>query len=138
MTLDRNTNVGGRGKYALVHMRKLIPALDLVAKIEARKCITEKWSMDDVRDAEAFERLVESGIITLGNESPGDQFFVMKYKDCFTASGLHAYAIAVKGRATALRKHNSNNPMSEELDEYAEQMFLEAKQAERVGVRIPD
>ena len=130
MNLDRNTNRGGHGKYALVNMRKLIPALDIVDFIRSKKCITQPWSMEDIRDAEAFERLVERGIITLGNESPGDQFFVMKYKDQFTHEGLKAYAQAVR-KAAEVRNSDS-------LHEYASQMFREVITAEAQGNRIPD
>lgn len=61
MKLDRNTNRGGRGKYALVNMRKLIPLLD-------RKF--DPSVLDDCRDelaVDAFNLLVSKGIITLGN-----------------------------------------------------------------------
>lgn len=121
MKLDRNTNRGGRGKYALVNMRKLIPLID--------KCNAEPESWHDKR-VEAFELLVREGIITLGNESPGEQFFVMKYKDKFTSPALHAYAIQAEAEAI-----KSSDP---ELKEYAAEMFKEAKEAEKLGNRIPD
>lgn len=119
MKLDRNTNRGGRGKYALVNMRKMIPILD-----------ASQGTQEDTDKIEAFMLLVRTGIITLGNEFPDEQFFVMKYKDKFTAPALHTYAIMVHSEA-----FKTNNP---DLFEYAEQMFNEAKEAEKLGKRIPD
>lgn len=120
MKLDRNTNRGGHGKYALVNMRKLLPILD-----------ASQGTAKDTSVIEAFMLLVREGIVTLGTESPGDQFFVMKYKDKFTAPALHAYALQVMSEAN---KSTGNV----ELCEFAEQMFIEAKNAEKLGTRIPD
>lgn len=122
MQLDRNTNRGGHGKYALVNMRKIVPLLE--ARERCDITIGQKMEL------EAFEELVENGIITLGNETPGDQFFVMKYKDKFTAAALNAYAAEVSHEA-ALKK-------DDELFEYARQMFDEATAARELGNRIPD
>lgn len=120
MKLDRNINTSGWGKYALVNMRKLGPMIDGSQNTaENFKCI------------EAYYILKDNGFITEGNESPGDQFFVMKYKDKFTAPALHAYAIQVMAEA-----NGPNGNM--ELCEYAEQMFIEAKEAAKLGNRIPD
>lgn len=121
MKLDRNTNRGGRGKYALVNMRKLIPRLDRVT--------SDPESKYDLA-VDAFDLLVKEGIITLGTESPGEQFFVMKYKDKFTAAGLQGYAHAVTAEANTLN--------DDSLAEYANQMYHEAKEAQKFGVRIPD
>ncbi len=124
MKLDRNTNRDGRGKYALVNMRKMVPLLDRSF---------DRSVPDDVRDelaVAAFNLLVSKGIITLGNETPGDQFFVMKYKDRFTASGLRGYAKDVAEVAVARQ--------DSELKEFAQQMFTEAELASRLGTRIPD
>jgi hypothetical protein len=77
-----------------------------------------------------FQELVDAGIITLGNESPGDQFFVMKYKDKFTHEALSAYAKAVCMEAA--------KDMNPDLFEYAEQMVHESFVAKNLGNRIPD
>lgn len=124
MKLDRNTNRGGRGKYALVNMRKLIPMMDAPALSDehARQCVA------------AFEKLVDAGFITLGNESPGDQFFVMKYKDKFTAEGLRGYGNAVSKAISSLKEPQARL----ELGEYCAQIFDEAHAAEKLGNRIPD
>lgn len=126
MKLDRNTNPKGYGKYALVNMRKLIPLIE--ARERGDISIEGSWTL------ESFEDFVERGIITLGSETPGDQFFVMKYKDRFTAPALHAYAIAVSAQVEAL---GGQSP-SDELNEYAQEMFREARAAEKIGNRIPD
>lgn len=125
MKLDRNTNLGGQGKYALVNMREVVPLIE-----EADRGNHETIDPLTVKRLTAFNILVDAGIITLGNETPGDQFFVMKYKDKFTAPGLQGYAHAVAAEATA--KHD------QELKEYAEQMFAEASFASKIGHRIPD
>src|SRR5690349_2844789 len=100
MNLDRNTNRGGHGKYALVNMRKIVPTLNALDEYSKDVQRVDKMpSAFDMSILAAFERLVHNGIITLGNETPGDQFFVMKYKDKFTAPALHAYAIQVMAEA---------------------------------------
>lgn len=121
MNLDRNVNRGGRGKYALVNMRKLIPLLGSLDP-EAMAIKT------------AFNKLVEEGFITLGNESHGEQFFVMKYKDKFTADGLQGYASSV---AEELKKMPAG-PEKLSLSEYCAQMFDESHKARTIGNRIPD
>ena len=129
MKLDRNTNRGGRGKYALVNMRKLIPIIELGSKCGS--CVR----LEDRADLNAFNRLVSRGIITLGNETPGDQFFVMKYKDKFTADGLRAYAMSV---ARELKREDLTTKERSELSEFCAQMSDEANEAQKLGNRIPD
>jgi hypothetical protein len=113
MKLDRNINKDGTGKYALVNIRRLNIS-----------------SNGDHHNA--FKELLEAGIISLGNESPGDQFFVMKYKDRFTAPALRAYADAV---AKEIEKRPG---IAESLAEYFLEMDHEAREAANQGVRIPD
>lgn len=120
MKLDRNINRGGGGKYALVNMRKLLPLLDKEAGGEL--------STEEIGTLHCFRVLVQNGVITLGNESPGEQFFVMKYKDKFTAPALIAYANAVRLEAV----------VGDGLWEYANQIRDEALKAQGLGVRIPD
>ena len=121
MQLDRNTNRGGRGKYALVNMRQLIPLID-ATEVPANQ--------HNEALVNAFDLLVANGIITLGTESPGDQFFVMKYKDKFTAPALLEYAISVVREAHRMKDAS--------LQEYAVQMLAEANAAKKLGDRIPD
>lgn len=136
MKLDRNTNRGGRGKYALVNMRKLIPIIEQMEAWDASQDPNRNRQPGptECNIAMCFEVLVEEGIITLGNETPGDQFFVMKYKDKFTAAGLHAYAEAVR-RASLFSLSTAE---SDSLMEYANEMFSQASAARELGNRIPD
>lgn len=122
MKLDRNINTDGSGKYALVKMRSLNVSSD-----------------GDVHNA--FRLLVENGLIHFGNEGPGEQFFVMKYKDMFTVSGLEGYATAVileAGKVENEHNFSKNDPAVESLQEYADEIFKEAREAQRHGTRIPD
>lgn len=130
MKLDRNINRGGRGKYALVNMRKIIPLMDELTEANRTTNPDKLPNNKELEILAAFDLLVKEGIITLGNETPGDQFFVMKYKDKFTAPGLQGYAHG------AMAEANAQN--SKSLHEYAMQMFQEAKAAQLLGNRIPD
>lgn len=135
MKLDRNLNPDGRGKYALVKMRTLTaieeagnkPAPNETAEYQRKQAVVS-----------AFNTLVREGVITLGNETPGDQFFVMKYKDKFTAPALQAYADAVYDEAMEQDRIQAHGPKSRELLEYHAEMESEAVRAEVVGKRIPD
>lgn len=130
MKLDRNMNPDGRGKYALVNMRKLKEA-------------------DSYYDGLVSE-LHEAGILTFGNESPGDQFFVMKHKDVFTTHGLIGYGEAAMLRAFALKNEAANRreaseevrkalrEQSDSLEAYAGEIYDQAKHAERVASKLPD
>lgn len=127
MKLDRNTNRSGHGKYALVNMRKLIPIID---QSDGSRLIVHS---DCVK---AFYLLLENGFITLGNESPGDQFFVMKYKDQFTHHGLRGYADAVSAEAMTKANLKSGDPCG--LNQYSAEIYREASAALKIGNRIPD
>jgi hypothetical protein len=116
MKLDRNINKDGRGKYALVNIREL-----------------DGFAEDSVV-RNCFDVLRNSGVITLGNESPGEQFFVMKYKDRFTASGLFAYAQAI---CDYLRDELDDGKRASLL-EFQLEIEEEAKRASLLGRKIPD
>jgi ribulose-5-phosphate 4-epimerase/fuculose-1-phosphate aldolase len=118
MKLDRNINKDGRGKYALVNIREL----DGFAEDSA------------VRNA--FEILRKHGVVTLGNENPGQQFFVMKYKDRFTAPALFAYARAI--RDYVRENDGLNNVARGSLLEFRSEIEEEAKRASILGTEIPD
>lgn len=124
MKLDRNTNPDGRGKYALIQMRELKPeqasALCDVPTLPLGEYCTVK---------------IPTKAIRTGAESPGDQFFVIKYKDRFAAAALNAYARAVMEAAIMLE---AGNPERESLIEYATEMAHEALLAEKAGCKIPD
>jgi hypothetical protein len=72
MKLDRTLNPSGKGKYALVNLRKIEgdprTADELVAAIQA--------------NPESVE---------FGSE---DEFYVIKFKDKYAQAALHAYAVA--------------------------------------------
>lgn len=117
MKLDRNTNTDGRGKYALLKLRR-----------------QEKPISSEAVTAATI--LKDAGLLHFGNEGPGEQFFVMKYKDRFTAPALRAYAAAVMQHA--------QNPVltpdekqRRELIEYANEINHEAEEAERLGEKLP-
>ena len=108
-------------------MRKLIPLLDERAKGTGLE--PQEWAT-----LQCFDNLVRNGIITLGNETPGDQFFVMKYKDKFAADGLRGY-----GQALADELNSIKDPdLKTELSEYCAQIFNESHEARKLGTRIPD
>lgn len=141
MKLDRNANPDGRGKYALVHLRRVRPGSVVV---------------------DAIELLRREGVLTFGNESPGSQFFVMKHKDKFTAGGLRGYAEAInqeylrlmqdEGMIARMVKVMDGEQLSKEdtiasqeqhtrlrdLVEYRNEILTEARRASRVDNRMPD
>jgi len=84
MKLDRNINGTGRGKYALLKLRRL-SEMQASATEEGRK-----------RLAEAFDLLEATGILDWG-DTPETEFFVMRLKDEYAAGGLSGYAVAAAG-----------------------------------------
>jgi len=73
------------------------------------------------------------GCLTMGDESPGDQFFVLKYKDRFAAAALRAYADAVETYAHDVE----DAKLYHELREWAREVDREAAKA-GMGTHIPD
>lgn len=131
MNLDRNTNRGGRGKYALARMRLLIPIYE---KKEKEGSINDEEAMI----LHSFEYLVKAGVIQLGTEDPGQQFFVMKYRDYFTPAALLAYGQAVLQEAEIVKDRSPQQ--FNELSEYG-QVILDEVRKIRVGkiaTHIPD
>lgn len=130
MKLDRNTNPDGRGKYALINMRKIKEIEDAGRKPSPHETVECQRA---IRVRESIEMLIREGVVTLGNESPGDQFFVMKYKDKFTADGLRGYANAISKELKLM----SSGPEAVSLAEYCAQMFDEAFEAGKIGATTP-
>lgn len=130
MKLDRNINPKGHGKYALVNIRKLIPHLDQAERISS---ISTFAAAESAAITDAFKTLLKAKIISIGNETPGDQFFVMKYKDKFTSAGLRGYAEAIIKELA-----NLDGSQFSSLAEYAQQIISEANAAHEIGNRIPD
>lgn len=116
MKLDRNTNLTGTGKYSLVNRRKV---RELGHPLEVMQ---------------ALSVLERAGVLHNGNEGPGEQFFVMKYKDTFTAPALRAYGEAVALVAARTNEHKQKL----ELEEYALEIYAEYFIAAQQGRRIPD
>jgi hypothetical protein len=85
MKLDRNIPENrGRGKYALLLLRK----------IDDPKRDVSTYRNYAIRIWEALRLLEEVGILDWGNEGTESEFFVMRLKDRFSASGLSGYADA--------------------------------------------
>lgn len=79
MKLDRNINGDGRGKYALILLRKL-------AAFES----PETFGQSEVE--KAIETLDKAGLIDWGIVGSESEFFVTRLKDKNAATSLHAYA----------------------------------------------
>ena len=107
MKLDRNINPDGRDKYALVNLRRVAECKNLCRENVER----------------ALAILHSAGVLSYGNESPGGQFFVMKYKDKLTAPALEAYAKAAS-------QHG--------MYEFAVEMFNEQRAAAEAAEKLPD
>lgn len=73
MRLDRNINADGRGKYALVLMRKLVGDIP-------------------PDTAAALDLLQERGLLDFGEAYTEREFFVIRLKDRYAAEALEAYA----------------------------------------------
>jgi len=120
MKLDRNINPDGKGRYALIHLRKCTPTIEesgLLGKIL-------------ICDAEA---------VSFGNpngDTPGEQFFVLKYKDKFASEALNAYAGSVRNEAWRLRGLDQIDE-AEQLEEFASEVEEEARKARALGHKTP-
>jgi hypothetical protein len=99
---------------------------------------------------DAAETLKAAGLLHFGNESPEEQFFVIKYKDKFAVPALWAYATAIRDEVRELRHHADNywdNPdcqeavaerkLADELEEFALDIEGEAEAASRLNHQIP-
>lgn len=75
MKLDRNINKDGRGKYALLNLRRTNLSLD-----EIQKRVTEALG----------------GQVIQFGDNDQTEFFVIKLKDAYAAEALFAYADAAE------------------------------------------
>ena len=116
MKLDHNTNPDGRGKYALINLRKLQAPLQ-------GACI-------EMPDGSRFYHIPEDAV-EWGN-TVADEFFVLKLKDRFAGVALRAYAAAVLAHSEDLRRHAV--PQAGEWEEYAEEID---NLADRAGLNHP-
>ena len=77
MQLDRNKNKDGKGKYAVINLRK-IPGNPQTA------------------EALAAAILANPECVEFGHRNAPDEFFVIKLKDAFAKNALIAYADAAQ------------------------------------------
>jgi hypothetical protein len=99
MKLDRNLNKDGKGKYALIQLRKVRRG-------------SEEWRMLLV--------LHEKGILEWGYVGDIDEFFTIKLRDKYSDSGLRGYRTAVEKDAA---KNSNDNVKFKDLMEYARQIL---------------
>lgn len=78
---------------------------------------------------------LRTNTIQWGGGEPGEQFFVLKYKDKFAHFALTAYADAVAREASSLK---SDDPMQRELLEFAAEIQAEAQAAWMAQSKLPD
>jgi len=130
MKLDRNQNQNSAGKYALLKMRRVLEIKK--AGENAPWGSTENDLALNVDNA--INLLRESRCLHFGDEGRGEQFFVMKYKDKFTAPALMAYAKAVENAAVS----SQAGAGGDSIMEYANEIEREAVAASECGYRIPD
>jgi hypothetical protein len=124
MKLDRNINVDGRGKYALVKLRLPMQYVRV-------------GDYGSISSEALIQALADAGYIHIGNEGPGERFFVMKYKDKFTHFGLRSYANHVEAYAMQLLDKPGTVAQRLDLMEYAAEIHKEAVTAENHGNQIP-
>lgn len=80
MKLDRNINPDGKGKYALLLLRK-----GMLLPVESRI----GWDgQTEILHYEAPAKMVDLG------DTPESEFFLVRLKDKYAAPALHAYADA--------------------------------------------
>lgn len=122
MKLDRNTNPEGKGKYALILLRKN----PIVGTVKAEVNGKEKECL-----------VIDPDAVDYGN-GPANEFFVIRTKDKFSGATLVAYADEVRKWA-ARAEANGDNKLADELNEYAGDIFELAGNAFRNPLRrIPD
>lgn len=105
MKLDRNINQGGKGKYALINLRKL--------PVDPRTAPALAAAVTD------YPESIEFGFV--GNE---DEFWLIKLKDKYAAAALQAYADAARvddpEYATQIdemvKRSGTNNPFCKNPD----------------------
>lgn len=119
MKLDRNINPDGRGKYALVNLRAL-----------HGEGVPQEYR-------EWFNNLVAVGLVTLGNETPESQFFVIKHKDAFAPNALRAYEAAARAQAHFARARKEDD-LAESLYEYADEIRKDLEACLTVTRKLPD
>lgn len=82
MKLDRKINDNGRGKYALLKLRKLDEFTEP----------GDPFQQVAPKIADAIKTLEDAGILDWGLTGTDAEFFVMRLKDRHARLALHAYA----------------------------------------------
>ena len=81
MKLDRDSNPNGLGKYAVIHLRRLVG--ETIRMVPA-----------SVRDA--VKTLDDAGLIDWGKPGADDEFFLIKLRDTHAHVALQSYADSVR------------------------------------------
>ena len=114
MRLDRTA---GRGKYAIINLRKLDRSL--------RGVIDGDLPGSDFLDVKAAMATLErAGLIEYGEPGTENEFFVLKLKDKYAGAALYTYASAVAALDNEFsrdvrelsRRAGSNSPWCKEPD----------------------
>jgi hypothetical protein len=107
MRLDRNENIDGMGKYALINLRRLSMCTGLVLD----------------RALAAYGDLRSLNLLDEGIRGEDDEFFVIKIKDKFAEPALSAYANAAAEsdpewakEVTALATRAAHHPNKKQPD----------------------
>jgi hypothetical protein len=133
MKLDRNINPDGRGKYALILLRKVRINLDHCQDCGAPAARHPK-------DVHRHHEFVEPTTITIPREAvdfgEGKQdFFVMRLKDQFCPSALRGYY-------EGIREYCADHPMSDVdrqgMVEYAKEILGLLEQSQDMVHKLPD
>lgn len=85
MRLDRNINGDGRGKYALINLRKARDKMAEAGEHGGRSTTAVEVQM-------ALDVLEDQGLLTYGDTGAEDEFFVIKLRDRYARAALQSYA----------------------------------------------
>lgn len=102
MRLDRNNNDGGRGKYALVKLRRVEEIREEAKEpnsqtpLDDRPIIAAQDEWDRVH--EALHVLMRAGVLDYGVTDTESEFFVIRLKDRNALPALRAYSDSVRWR----------------------------------------
>lgn len=110
MRMDRNVNLDGKGKYALVRLRTVTPGSEAHQHLKALDAL---------------------GVLDWGLVGQQDEFFVIKLKDKYASAAIAAYADAV---------HQDVNKVLDDPVAYKERMQWAhdvQKLGQRAGVLSP-
>jgi hypothetical protein len=93
MKLDRN-GPDGRGKYAVVKLRKMPAAQDDALSHKGPVRGADYVGAKEAVATAALDLLIAGGFVTIGTAGDDDEFFVVMLKDKYAPAALYAYAAA--------------------------------------------